>query len=215
MFFKSFNSSKKYIVFFSALLTLCSCVNSFEQNSHHQKNTTYTASLTYRPMFIQNHVDSMSDSLVAHSQKNFKIGRTAIGSITLIDSFEINKDKTHPLFMLGNQLQESLMTSLLQRGYQVVEYRRSENLIIHNDHDQILTRELEKLNDTGALNYFLTGTVKYQENGAAVNLRVIDLLNNEVISATTKLIPLDVFWDKRQVRNINGMLYRNSYRGIQ
>jgi len=213
MLLKSFKSSIKYFVLFINFFVLCSCSNFSEQRKeqiiHHNSN------LTYRPLFIQNHVDAMSDSLVAHSQKNFKSGRIAIGSITMIDTFKINKDLTHPLHMLGNQIQESLMTSLLQRGYHVVEYRRSKDIGIHNNFDQMLTRELDKLNDTDEFSYFLTGTVKYQENGAAVNLRVIDLLNNEVVSATTKFIPLDVFWDNRQVNSINGMLYRNSYRSKQ
>jgi len=212
MFLKSFKNSKKYILLFNTLFVLCSC-SSFSEQKKEQK--IYNNNFTYRPMFIQNHVDAMSDSLVAHSQKSFKIGRTAIGSITMIDTFKINKDLTHPLFMLGNQLQESLMTSLLQRGYQVVEYRRSKDIIIHNNYDKMLTRKLNKLNNTDEFNYFLTGTIKYQENGAAVNLRVIDLLNNEVVSATTKFIPLDVFWDYRQVSSINGMLYRNSNRRNQ
>ncbi len=210
MFFKSLKNSKKYILLFSMLLALCACSSLFETKKEpiiHQANT-----ITHRPMFIHNHVEIMTDSLVAHSHKNFKLGRTAIGSITMIDTLNINNDANHPLNKLGLQLQESLMTSLLQRGYHVVEYRRAKDLIIHQNHDQMLTRELDKLSNLDEFNYFLTGTIKYQENGAVVNLRAIELLNNEVVSATTKFIPLDVFWDKRQVNSINDMLYRNSYR---
>lgn len=214
MLLKPFKSSKKHMLLLSPLLVICSCSNFSEQEK--KQPIQYNSNFTNRPMFIQNHADAMSDSLIAHSQRSFRVGRVAIGSISMIDTFKIHKDLTHPLSMLGNQLQESLMTSLSQRGYQVIEYRRSKDIIIHNNYDQMLTRELDKLNSNEEFSYFLTGTIKYQENGATVNLRVIDLLNNDVISATTKLIPLDVFWDNRQVNSINGFLYRNSsYRSNQ
>lgn len=205
------------------LVTLCLSAagcSSFHQTPDEVKaaqsgrQVAYPGPATYgasRPMFIQNYVDGMADALVAYSRQNFKLGRTAIGSITLIDSLDIEQDANHPLAQLGNQVQESLNSSLAQRGYSVVEYRRSQHLIIHPDHEQMLTRDLTKLADSENFNYFLTGTIKYQENGAVVNLRVIELEGNEVIAATTKLIPLDVFWDTRQVRNVNGYLYRDTY----
>ena len=212
MFFKLLTYSKKIIIFLS-IITLCAC--SFSSSKNEDQATYQATNFTHRPMFIQNYVDALSDSLIVNSQKSFKQGRTAVGSIALISSLNIDNDLTHPLFMLGNQIQESLMTSLSQKGYKVVEYRRAKNLIIHNNYDKMLTRELDKLIETDEFNSFVTGTIKYQENGAVVNLRVVELSNNQVIAATTKFIPLDVFWDRRQVNSINGMPYRNSYRESQ
>lgn len=191
-----------------SLLSACAS-NNMENDSSVKHQRVYQ---TYRPMFIQHHVDTLADSLVAHSQKNFKLGRIAIGSIAMLDTLKVESDNTHQLAKLGTQLQESLMTSMLQRGYRVVEYRASNDIIIHESQDQMLTRDLNQLTAVDEFNYFLTGTIKYQENGAVVNVKVIDLLDNELVSASTKFIPADVFWDNRQATSTDGMLYRSSYR---
>jgi len=202
---------KQYLLSVIAMSLLSACTSNNMENSSDVKHQTVYQS--YRPMFIQNHVDALADSLVAHSQKNFKLGRIAVGSISMLDTFKVEADNTHQLAKLGNQLQESLMTSMLQRGYRVVEYRASNDIIIHDNQDQMLTRDLKQLTAVDEFNYFLTGTIKYQENGAVVNVKVIDLLNNELVSASTKFIPGDVFWDNRQATSTDGMIYRSSYRG--
>ncbi|GAA6203872.1 FlgO family outer membrane protein [Thalassotalea sp. SU-HH00458] len=163
-----------------------------------------------RALFIQNYVDGMTDALIVNGNGAIKLGRIAVGSVNMIDSFHLAQDKTHHLNFLGLQVQESLMTSFLRRDYRVVEFRRTNQLLLKENYDQMLSRQLTELSNSQEFNYFLTGTMKYQDNGAIINLRMVDLSNNEVVSATTKLVPSDVFWPRNQVMMNNGLIYRSS-----
>jgi TolB-like protein len=201
-----------YIVTF----LLCALINGCSSPSPRiVERTTYQPNHTHQAQFIQNYIDSMTDSLIVSDHfYSIKKGRVAVGSIGMINTLKLSDDKTHPLNLLGLTLQDGLMTSLLNRGYLVVEYHRSKNIIIRDNQDLMLTRELEYLKQDQALSYFLTGTIAYQENGASVSLRIIDLENDQISAATTKFIPINVFWNNRNVTNYNGMLYRtNSYKG--
>lgn len=203
----------KYSILFNvcALLVLAAC--SSTENTNTAQND-YRPQSSYRPLFIQNYIDSMADSLIVNDQyRKIKRGKIAVGTIGMIDTLTLTNNNTHPLAQLGLKLQEGLMTSLLNRGYKVVEYRRTKNIIVRGNQDQMLSRELAHLKAERELNYYLTGTIAYQENGAAISLRIIDLANDEVSAATTKFIPIDVFWQHRQVTEYNGMIYRDSSQG--
>jgi len=176
-----------------------------------EQQITHNQSRDYRVQYIQNYIDSMADSLIVNDHYDrIKRGRIAVGSIGLIDTLKLSEDKTHPLDILGLTLQDGLMSSFLNRGYKIVEYHRSRSIIIRNNQDLMITREIKHLKQDQDIAYFLTGTIAYQENGASVNLRIIDLENDQISAATTKFIPMNVFWNSRQVTNYNGMLYRNS-----
>lgn len=201
---------RTFLIFTISLIVLLiqGCTSSFGNHSYLMEPLQKHQQYYNRSMFIQSYVDSMADALVVNSQGSLKKGRIAVGTITRIDTFQLESSQGHPLHYLGLQLQESLMTAFLQRGYRVVEYRRANNIIIKAEQDQMLSRSIEDLKQQQDFHYFLTGTIKYQENGAAINLRIIDLANNEVNSASTKFIPKDVFWDQRRVNMVNGHLYR-------
>jgi hypothetical protein len=199
---------KGAVLFCAVILGACSSIQNPNQGSRFQSTPVY------RTQFIQNYIDSMADSLIVNDEYNrIKRGRIAVGTIGMIDTLELTDDKYHPLSLLGLKLQDGLITSFLNRGYKVVEYRRAKNIIVRDDQDQMLTRSLDLLKAEQDLHYFLTGTIAYQENGASISLRIIDLGNDQVSAATTKFIPVDVFWDKRKVTTYNGMLYRNTPSG--
>jgi hypothetical protein len=201
---------KKYIFlcsFIHVVFMLPACSSSPEP-SNWQENITYSHS---RPLFIQNYIDAMTDSLIVSDENHrIKRGRIAVGSIGMIKTLMLSEDAHHPLNMLGLKLQDGLMSSLLNRGYKVIEYHRTKNIIIRDDQDQMLSRTIDDLKGNQELNYFLTGTIAYQEGGASISLRIIDLNDDQVSAATTKFIPIDVFWGQRQVTGYNGMIYRNS-----
>ena len=194
------------------LLPACSTSYQSDESAYYQHSYTnnHTNAIHGNSQFIQQYVESMSDALIVNARNDFKNGRIAIGSITMIDSFSLDQEKTHHLSFLGLQVQESLMTSLLEKRYRVIEYRRTKEIILHENYDQMLSRVLSQLSSQQSFHYFLTGTIKYQESGAIVNLRLIDLVTNEVNAATTKLVPRDVFWQYKSTISHNGLLYRNS-----
>ena len=199
----------------SIMLNGCSSVNDASSYTSNAQSVALAHNNTYyRPLFIQNYVDSMTDSLIVNDQyRKIKRGKIAVGTIGMIDTLALANNNNHPLAQLGLKLQEGLMSSLLNRGYKVIEYRRTNNILVRGDQDQMLSRELAHLRTERELNYYLTGTIAYQESGAAISLRIIDLANDQVSAATTKFIPIDVFWQRRQVNEYNGMLYRDSYQG--
>ncbi|MCP4060132.1 MAG: hypothetical protein GY738_23150, partial [Pseudoalteromonas sp.] len=72
---------------------------------------------------------------------------------------------------LSLQIQESLLTQFTQLGYHTVEYRLGNNLILAQNADSILSRDLSKLRNRQNIDLVITGTVTRQQHAYIVNAR--------------------------------------------
>ena len=134
--------------------------------------------------------------------------RYAVVGFVPVDSMQYNAEHQHPLMLLGHQLEQGMMTEATKRGFTTQEFKLSNDIIVSEESDRILTRDIEKLSGIERVDFYITGTMVHQESGAIVNARVIDARNKDVVAAATRFFPAEIFWQKEQVTTRNGKLYR-------
>ncbi|ASM50811.1 hypothetical protein PESP_a2925 [Pseudoalteromonas espejiana DSM 9414] len=112
---------------------------------------------------------------------------------------------------LSLQIQESLLTQFTQLGYHTVEYRLGNNLILAQNADSILSRDLSKLRNRQNIDLVITGTVTRQQHAYIVNARIVNIENKQVLSAGSTEIPINVMWGNEKIQQRDGSLYRSEY----
>jgi TolB-like protein len=110
---------------------------------------------------------------------------------------------------LANQLAESMLSEAVQRGYDTVDIRLRQELLLLADHEQGLSRQLSELKQQHNARALLSGTYSVKEDGFIVNVRLIDLNNQQVLAAATDYVPDNVFWGAEKMRKRGNYFYRS------
>jgi TolB-like protein len=110
--------------------------------------------------------------------------------------------------LLGQQLEQGLMTEAVKRGFVAQDFKAANNITITENSDRILSRDITQLSSVQRVDFFITGTVTHQQEGAVVNARIINARSKDVVAAATKFFPGDIFWETEQVTTRGGRLYR-------
>lgn len=134
--------------------------------------------------------------------------RYAVVGFVPVDSMKYNADHQHPLMLLGHQLEQGLITEATKRGYSTQEFKLSNDIIVNDTSDRILTRDIDQLSNIERVDFYITGTMVYQQFGAMVNARIVNARNKNVVAAATRFFPAELFWEEEQVTTRGGMLYR-------
>jgi len=134
--------------------------------------------------------------------------RYAVVGFVPVDSMKYNADHQHPLMLLGHQLEQGLITEATKRGYSTQEFKLSNDIIVNDTSDRILTRDIDQLSNIERVDFYITGTMVYQQSGAMVNARIVNARNKNVVAAATRFFPAELFWEEEQVTTRGGMLYR-------
>lgn len=135
--------------------------------------------------------------------------RIAVGTFTPVNTLVADPNKASPTFLLGQQLQESLMTASVHYGFTLVEFRAQQNISINENSDLMLSRQLHQLTEKQNIDYFITGTLTEQEQSVVVNARLIDVRKQHVIAAATDYVPNNIFWSSEKVKLRQSDLYRS------
>lgn len=139
--------------------------------------------------------------------------RYAVAGFVSADSLSFNSEDQKPLMQLGVQLEQGLVTEATKRGFTAQEFRLTNDIIISKDSDRVLSRDVTHLSGLDRVDYYITGTLVHQQDGAMVNAKVIDVRSKDVVAAATRFFPAGLFWDKEQVTTRNGRLYRTETKG--
>jgi len=134
--------------------------------------------------------------------------RYAVAGFVPVTTMQTNLNEQGPLMLLGHQLEQGLITEAVRRGYVAQDFKATNAIIMTNSYDRALSRDLSHLSELQNVDYYITGTITPQQNGAMVNARVINVRNKDVVAAATGFFPADLFWQKEQVTVRNGQLYR-------
>ncbi len=90
----------------------------------------------------------------------------------------------------GRYLAEQLMSEFQQRGYTVVEMRKTTSLMIQEKRGEYtLSRNPEDLNPSITAGAVLTGTYTLAGNNVLVNARIIDNRNSTMLTSSTLIFP--------------------------
>ena len=134
--------------------------------------------------------------------------RYAVAGFVPITTMQTDLKQQGPLMLLGHQLEQGLMTEAVRRGYVTQDFKAANAIIMSEQYDRVLSRDLDHLSASQNIDYYITGTITPQQNGAMVNARIIDVRSKDVVAAATSFFPADLFWQQEQVTIRNGHLYR-------
>lgn len=160
---------------------------------------------------IEYHTSILADELFANFRHSENRGqyRFAVAGFVPVVHMQYLPGSQHPLMLLGHQLEQGLMTEALRRGMIAQDYKIANDIIIDAHSDRVLSREIEQLSKQRLdVDFFVSGTITEQQNGAVVNARVVHVKTKDVIAAATKFFPSELFWEQEKVTTRAGKLYR-------
>ncbi|MFT5543087.1 MAG: TolB-like protein [Glaciecola sp.] len=153
------------------------------------------------------HTNQLANELFADMRPDRNY-RFAVAGFVPVDTFKPNHDHQDPLMLLGQQLEQGLITEAVKRGFVAQDFKAANNITITEKSDRILSRDVTQLNAVQRVDFFITGTITHQQQGAVVNARIINARSKDVVAAATKFFPGDIFWENEQVTTRGGRLYR-------
>ena len=161
---------------------------------------------------MEYHTYVLANELFANLRPSRQAKYAVVGFVPA-DSMEYNPNNQDPLMMLSHQLEEGLITEATKRGYTTQEFKLTDDIIMGERADRVLTRDVDLLPGIERVDFYITGTVIRQQSGAMVNARVINARTKDVVAAATRFFPEGLFWDEEKVTTRNGRLYRNEGKG--
>ena len=161
---------------------------------------------------MEYHTYVLANELFANLRPSRQAKYAVVGFVPA-DTMEVNPNNQDPLMMLSHQLEEGLITEATKRGYTTQEFKLTDDIIMGERADRVLTRDIDVLPGIERVDFYITGTVIRQQAGAMVNARVINARTKDVVAAATRFFPEGLFWDEEKVTTRNGRLYRNEDQG--
>lgn len=124
----------------------------------------------------------LTDQLVQNSDlKNIRDARIAVTSI--LDARYLKETHDLSLYMA-----ENLTHELQIRGYKVIDYKLMNYIHVSSDSDKVMSRNVTQLKETQNINYVVTGTYAAQSKGNFINLRMVDMQTNVIVSTAQAFI---------------------------
>ncbi|WP_170145504.1 FlgO family outer membrane protein [Salinimonas sediminis] len=139
--------------------------------------------------------------------------RYAVAGFVPADTLAHNSENQQPLMLLGHQLEQGLVTEAAKRGFTAQEFRLTNDIIMSDNSDRVLSRQIDQLSALNRVDFYITGTLVHQQGGAMVNAKIIDVRTKDVVAAATRFFPAGLFWNEEQVTTRNGRLYRTENKG--
>jgi TolB-like protein len=145
---------------------------------------------------INNITRFLTDQLTQN--KNFyKVSEPIIAITSLV--YQTDYDRTNKL---GNIIAENMIHEMQVRGYRVLDYKVMPVIKITKHGDFAISRNIEKLKKKHLINYVLTGTIIEMYNGMVLNVRIVDLASNLVLSSAQAFIDKKTYF--MTVKDVNG-----------
>jgi len=130
---------------------------------------------------------------------------------TFLPANTLSSENNANLKAFGLQLQESFATFSTQAGLKVIEYKTLPSVMITDEADIMLSRDVKKLNGRIQAEYMLTGTYVQQENSLVVNVRLINIMDKSLVAAATDYLPLNSMYSHSKIKMKDNQLYRGEY----
>ena len=156
---------------------------------------------------VEFHTAELADELFANLKTNSRYRYAVVGFVPVAE-LAFNGQNQHPLMLLGHQLEQGLMTEAARRGLITQDYKTTNDIILSHDSERVFSRKVEELAAIQQIDFFISGTITEQQDGAIVNARIINRKNKNVVAAATKFFPAELFWKRENTTSRNGMIYR-------
>jgi len=195
------------------LLAGCSAITEELEAYQQSNNAEAVERESYIPPTEEGHFHSYVERLARQlfdTANMIDVNRSVlVGTFLPVNTLkaDINPD----LQSLGIQLQESFSTLATQAGLRVVEFKSLSGVMITDNADLMLSRELDKLDSRIQAQYLLTGTYVEQENSLIVNAKLISVNDKTLVAAATDYLPLNSLYSHSKIKIKDGLLYRGEY----
>ena len=186
-----------------AIIGVSGCSSSQTKSQRTQPEMQVTSALGN----VEYHTYLLANELFADVTPSRQYRYAVVGFVP-VDTMKYDPNHQQPLMMLGHQLEQGMITEASKRGFSTKEFKLSNDIIVSEQSDQILTRDIDRLSAIEVVDFYITGTLVYQESGAVVNARIVNARSKDVVAAATRFFPADLFWQEEQVTTRNGKLYR-------
>ncbi|WP_026971301.1 FlgO family outer membrane protein [Aliagarivorans marinus] len=194
----------RYLKFLVVAVLLQGTLQGCSQNSEtfHTANYTYVEPRESHDNKLYMYVDSLSKQLVDGVE--IQAGETvAISSVADLNSLEASD-------VFGRQMSEAMFAALDQLGVRTVEARLTGRLLFESNQGEFsLSRDAEKLRDRMEITYLMVGSYQQSRSGRHVNLRLVHLGSQEVVSAAYEFVPNAIGITGPRVTNEKGSLERH------
>lgn len=167
------------------LLTFFQSLNAYE--------TSYAVTSTQNtPGYLNQVASTLADQLAQN--KDFKdIYNTPIAVMSIVNLEDFSQTtKT------SNIVTENLIHEMQIRGFKVIDYKVMPSIKIGKENDYIFSRDLKDLRSKQNINYALSGTYTLYKNGMSINLRIVNIQNNIVLSTAQAFIPKRIVRDAQR-----------------
>lgn len=190
------------------LLMLSACMSTVEPEPQSVRlNSGYGLSPT-------DSVNHLSQRIVNSLVRNNDVLRSdqplLVTTPVVLDSlFESNK--------FGLQLQQGMMTALHEHKFNLVDVNVADNMRVAPNGEFMLSRDWQQLPADVAVEHVLVSTMSMNKTGVVLNARIVNIVNNRVVSATQasvlqKELPEYIVLSPKVIAK-DGLLYRNENYG--
>ena len=85
------------------------------------------------------------------------------------------------------------------------------NIDLSASADSVLSRNTGNLKQRQIIDFVITGTLTRQEHAYIVNARMVNMQTNQVVSAGSTEIPINVMWSNEKIQQRGDFIYRSEY----
>lgn len=188
------------IICLLATLFLSACASFEEEGQLTQQEPLPLGNVEY-------HTAILAQELFSGIQSS-KQYRYAVAGFVPVADMQYKSKAQHPLMLLGHQLEQGMITEANRRGLITQDYKTTNDILIDSNSDRVFSRNVKLLGTEQRVDFFISGTITEQQEGAIVNARVIHVQSKDVVAAATKFFPAGIFWQREKVTTRNGMIYR-------
>ncbi|MCU4676443.1 FlgO family outer membrane protein [Catenovulum sp. 2E275] len=158
-------------------------LNQWARNPHSYINQVTAHTRSDSSLSISDYVESMSLKLVKNMRYVTDKTPVAVTSFVAVDS---NLEETN---LLGKHLAESFQHNMQNLGLSVIDYKATGTIRVTESGDFALSRDIDELRHNHPIEYVLTGTFTYKDNGVDIYARVIGVESRAVVASAQGFIP--------------------------
>ncbi|MEE1672865.1 FlgO family outer membrane protein [Agarivorans aestuarii] len=188
----------RYTTLLIVLVALQGCNTSL----HHVSNYPYVEAREQQDAALYVHVDSLSKQLTDDVDL-IETDSVAVSTVVDLDNLQSSD-------AFGRQVAEAMFAALSREGVNMVEPRLTGRLQMDPGFGEFsLSRDAELLRTEMEITYVVVGSFQRTTSGRHVNLRLVELSSQAVVSAAYQFIPNMAGATSPRVTSVNGSLQRH------
>ncbi|MER2492036.1 FlgO family outer membrane protein [Catenovulum sediminis] len=177
---------------------------------------SHSAKHYYQPEMSQLSVKAytymLADELLLSVNASQVYGNVAVTRFVAQDNRTDSIASGAPLKHLGGQLEEGFIYELQKRGFKVIDYKLTGHINVTGQGDLIWSRDTKELAEKVDVKYVLAGTMTPHQKGAIVNIRLMNMLNKQVVATAQGFMPENLFWAEQAISLQDGVLIHKGER---